>query len=173
MSKTQLGHLATLGRGKNAAAQGGKNESAEDKDKKNKAADGEEDKDKENQTAAPEGDDEDDDEDEGENAASLSAESKAARAERKRCAAIIQADAAQGRESLAQHFAFATDLSAAQAITALAAAPQAGEQAAGGSPGLGLSDAMRGQDQPKLGAQGGAAGEANLEDLAIAAIKKL
>lgn len=61
---------------------------------------------------------------EGEKAASLVAATTAATAERTRVKAIMSGDNAKGREQLAAHFAFDTDMSADAANAALAAAPK-------------------------------------------------
>ena len=62
---------------------------------------------------------EDDDEEEDSPVAA-----KAAKAERKRIAAILTAPQAEGRGTLAAHFAFATDMPAAAACAALSASPK-------------------------------------------------
>ncbi|RVU13156.1 S49 family peptidase [Methylobacterium oryzihabitans] len=64
-----------------------------------------------------------------------------------RIQAILGADEANGRETLAQHFAFQTDLPAEAAVAALGAAPKAA--APGGS---GLAADMAREGQPNLGA---------------------
>lgn len=48
-----------------------------------------------------------------------------AKAERERCSAILGSEAAKGRESLAQYFAFKTEMPADAAVGALDAAPKA------------------------------------------------
>lgn len=68
-------------------------------------------------------------------------------AERARIAAIIDHESARGRESLARHFAFATDMSADAARAALAAAPAQASAA--------LLEEMRAAGQPRIGIDGG------------------
>ena len=53
--------------------------------------------------------------------------------ERARIQSILGSDEAQGRASLAEHFAYKTDMSVEEALTALAAAP-ASTQEEGASP---------------------------------------
>ena len=65
-------------------------------------------------------------------------------AERTRIGAVLDHENAKGRESLARHFLFSTDMSADQAIAALAVAPAA--QATGG-----LADAMKQHAAPSVG----------------------
>lgn len=62
---------------------------------------------------------------EGETAGSLAAATTAVTAERGRVKSIMGAENAKGRETLAAHFAFDTDMSAEAANAALAAAPKA------------------------------------------------
>src|SRR5579885_2133606 len=57
--------------------------------------------------------------------AAVAARSEGASVERMRIAAILNAPEAKGREGLAQHLAFATDIAPAAAIAMLAAAPMA------------------------------------------------
>lgn len=61
---------------------------------------------------------------EGETAGSLAAATLAVTAERTRVKAIMGGDNAKGRETLASHFAFDTEMSAEAANAALAAAPK-------------------------------------------------
>jgi hypothetical protein len=79
--------------------------------------------------------------------AAVAAAAASATAERARIGAILDADAAKGREAQARHFAFKTAMSAEDALAALAVAPVAA--AAPESP---LDRAMATVDQPKLGA---------------------
>lgn len=85
------------------------------------------------------GGDEDDDEDEA---------APAAKSERQRISAIVNSQAAVGREKQAAHFAFSTNMSAKAAISALKTAPKANGQ----SP---LSRVMGGE-HPNLKPAGGA-----------------
>lgn len=71
----------------------------------------------------------------------------AAKSERKRISAIVNSQAAVGREKQAAHFAFNTNMSAKAAISALKAAPKASGQSA-------LSRAMDGE-HPNLKPAGG------------------
>jgi len=188
MTKAMLGHLATLGRGKAAAA---KPAEGEDPNKQEEGAegaaegakDGEENGGQAAATAAPKP------------AASRPAKQAAAAAtpadiqaavlgERERCASIIGAEEAQGRETMAAHLAFETDLDAETAIGLLATAPEGGAKAsvpAGGKPaggGLGLTEAMNaGGASPKLGPAGkagdGGKGDDAAFNAALAEIKKL
>lgn len=64
---------------------------------------------------------------EGEKSAALSVVPQAVTAERTRVKAIMGGDNAKGRETLAAHFAFDTDMSADAANAALAAAPKAAD----------------------------------------------
>lgn len=68
---------------------------------------------------------------EGETAGQLAASTTAVTAERTRVKAIMGSDNAKGRETLAAHFAFDTDMSAEAATAALAAAPKTAEPAKG------------------------------------------
>ncbi|MFC3674667.1 hypothetical protein [Ferrovibrio xuzhouensis] len=137
---------------------------AEDKDDDKNQTDGTaaegDDKDQTDGTAA-EGDDKDQDaaaeDDDGEDAEDAAEDedddadkpkAKAAAAERTRIRSILTHEAAAGRESLAQHFAFGTGLSAKAAIAALAAAPKGTAKGA-------LGIAMAGLGTPKVGASAG------------------
>lgn len=75
-----------------------------------------------------------------------------AEAERTRIAAIMDHEAAQGRESFARHIAFKTDMAAEAAHGMLAAAPAAAAPAPAAAPEAGLLNEMRGATQAKLGA---------------------
>ncbi|UMY19126.1 S49 family peptidase [Methylobacterium organophilum] len=74
--------------------------------------------------------------------------------ERARCKAILGSDQAKGREDLASHLAFDTDMAAEGAAAVLAKAPKNAPQAEGND----FVAAMRGQSNPDLGT-GGAHGE--------------
>lgn len=89
-----------------------------------------------------------------------SAEGKAA--ERARIGAIMGCDEAQGRESLARHFAFSTDMDAEAAKAALAASPKAAPAEAK-EPNR-LEQAMDTQKNPQIGADAPAGGEEGAED---------
>lgn len=58
----------------------------------------------------------------------------AATATKDRIKAIMTSDEAKGREALAQHFAYETEMSADAAITALKVAPKASAEGSGGDP---------------------------------------
>lgn len=92
-----------------------------------------------------------------------------AEAERARIASILDSDAAKGRESLARHFAFATDTGSDAALAALAAAPVASE--APKTPSL-LAE-MSSLKQPAINAEGGVAPEMSDFDKGAAAAKAL
>lgn len=89
-------------------------------------------------------------------------------AERKRIAAILNAEASQGRDDLARHLAFDTDTTAEAAIALLDKAPKAAEQKhAGGF--QSLDEAMRAAGNPGVGAGAtGAAGGDENDDLKAA-----
>lgn len=72
-------------------------------------------------------------------------------AERERIQAILGCDEAKGRESLAEHLAFNDDIGVEKAKAYLAAAPMAGQ----GSKEDPLTAAMRSEQEPVVGADGG------------------
>ncbi len=76
-----------------------------------------------------------------------------ASAERARVAAILDHDSAKGRETLARHFAFKTEMKAEDAQAALAAAPKETKETE-----TGLLAEMSKINQPALGAGGGKGG---------------
>jgi ClpP class serine protease len=76
--------------------------------------------------------------------------------ERARIKAITTCDEAKGRETLAAHFAFDTDMSVEAARAALSAAPAAAAPAASGSP---FVAAMEGTANPEVGSLGAEGGE--------------
>lgn len=79
-------------------------------------------------------------------------------AERARIAAITGHEAAKDRAGLANHLALNTNLSVEEAAKILAAAPTEKQEAA--APGKSAFEAaMETSDHPKVGADGGAAGE--------------
>ena len=85
------------------------------------------------------------------------AQSEARTAERARVAGIQGSDEAKGRSTLANHLAFNTSMSVADAKAILAAAPQETAAAAAGNP---LKEAMDAGNQPNVGADTtGAAGD--------------
>lgn len=73
--------------------------------------------------------------------------------ERVRVSAILTAEAAQGREELAQHLAFDTDMSAEQATAMLSKSPKAAATA----PASRLDEAMARTEQPGIGPDSAAA----------------
>ncbi|MET4696954.1 S49 family peptidase [Endozoicomonas lisbonensis] len=74
--------------------------------------------------------------------------------ERARISAIIGSEEAKGREQLAQHFAFETDMHAEAVVAALKVSPKA--QAEPSKPqGSSLDRAMANADQPEISADGG------------------
>jgi hypothetical protein len=80
----------------------------------------------------------------------------AAKTERERIAAIVGSEEAKGRGELAQHLAYATEMSPSDAKALLAKAPKASETApAGGGQGEdALTRAMRQLGNPQVGADG-------------------
>ena len=114
----------------------------DDKKKDDDKAEGDDD-DKKKDDDKAEGDDDDKKKDDDEAAAAASAQS--------RIKTILRAPEAKGRESLAQHIALETDLTAANAIAVLDAAPK---ETAGG-----LAAAMDRITQPDLGPGAEAGGE--------------
>lgn len=90
-------------------------------------------------------------------AAPVAAATDTVAAERARIADIMGCDEAKGRDSLANHLAFKTDMSADEARALLAAAPvnkTTDTTAEGDDP---LARAMASTEQPEVGADGGAA----------------
>ena len=82
----------------------------------------------------------------------------AVKAERERVSAIQTCEEAKGREALASHLAFKTDMSVEEAKAMLAAAPKADEKlAAGANP---FREAMNNGNHPNVGADGGGNGGA-------------
>jgi len=86
------------------------------------------------------------------------------KAERARISAITGCDEAKGRESLAAHFAFNTDMTVEDAKAALAAAPESGVSASG-SP---LDQAMQAAGTHKLGADSSVTAEPSGADSMMA-----
>lgn len=81
----------------------------------------------------------------------VTAESEATQAradERDRVSGILGNEEAEGRKSLAEHFAFKTDMSVEDAVSAMASAPLADDAPVGSS----LDDAMASTDAPNIGA---------------------
>ena len=77
----------------------------------------------------------------------------AAAAMQERIGAILSSDEANGRESLAKHFAFKTDMTVEAAVAALSEAPKAAETEA--APVNHLENAMDNSNQPNAGAGAG------------------
>lgn len=123
--------------------------------------DAEEDEDeKKDAKAKAESDDEDlaEDEDEKKGKGARKAAASARRAERARCRAIFASPHAVGRVALAASLAFDSDMSAKQAITALASAPAVTEgpgDKRGVTPRDRLAERMAASPSPKVGPDGG------------------
>ncbi len=92
------------------------------------------------------------------------ARKEAATAERERIKGIMSSDQAKGRESLAEHLAYNTQMSVDDALAALAAAPvaQAAPAAAENSQQNAFAQAM-GKDNPNVGAEASASDSENAE----------
>lgn len=122
---------------------------AEEDEDQDEPAEGEE-GDDENQDESAEGEEEDDEEDMTSGAT--------ASGEKARIKAILGAPEAKGRESLAQHLALETTMSAAAAVAVLKASPAETKGR--------LAALMKGVSQPHLGAGGGAAGDESADQAA-------
>jgi len=85
--------------------------------------------------------------------------------ERERIGAIIAADAAKGREQLAQHLAFATDMAAEMALATLEAAPTKAEVKTAASV-TGFEQAMASVNNPAIDPDGGEHEEDDAEAVA-------
>jgi signal peptide peptidase SppA len=85
------------------------------------------------------------------------AQADAAKAERARVSGIQSCDEAKGREALASHLAFNTDMTVDAAKAILAAAPKA--DAAAHKAGEGFQAAMNAGQHPNVGADGGQGGD--------------
>jgi hypothetical protein len=72
--------------------------------------------------------------------------------ERERIGAIIGCEAANGRESLAQHLAFKTDMNAAMAVAALSVTPVVKTTAAANDDGSGFERVMATINNPQIDA---------------------
>lgn len=83
------------------------------------------------------------------------AQADAAKAERARVSGIQTCDEAKGREALASHLAFNTDMTVDAAKAILAAAPKS---EAATPAGTGFKEAMDGGQHPNVGADTGAGG---------------
>lgn len=87
-------------------------------------------------------------------------------AERERMAAILDSEEAKGRDALARHFAFESDMSADLARSALAKSPKAeAPKAEPPKPGNRFDEAMKAAGNPQVGLE---AGEAQDDGLAFA-----
>ena len=96
--------------------------------------------------------------------------SKKASSEQRRIASILNSSHARGRSALAKHFALETRMSPKAAIAALKKAPQTGAVKSKSSANSDWAQAMRAQENPKVGGGKASASSKNQEEAAIKAL---